>query len=601
MPAREPTRAPRGGRFAFLGRLPRSRRGRIVLLIVGALVAFGVLCAIDLLRIKRELDAGQEALAALDLHTVDQRGGIRNVANQAAGHLDRAAKLAHDSPWLAVLAPVPLVGDQVNGLRDLTHAAAKVGGLARGAANDIQSALDATHDPASRITLIDAVTAQLVRMQAQLPGIDPGAGGWLLPPLQGAKSQFVRRLAKAERQVDDGITLTRTLRGFLSGPRRYVVLGGNNAEMRGAGITGTAGLALVHDGTIDVNGFQSTFDLYLQDPLTAPVPDDLSRLYGWMNIGKEWRTVDTSPNFPAIGEIYASMSKLSPLGPVDGAIFVDVVTLQSLVQVIGPVTVDGVEYRADNIAEELLHGNYLRFPTLDDRFSRRDAQGSVATAVFAAMNERKFSLTKLAAVLSDAAKGRHLQAWSRDPAEQKLWEQLGADGGLDGHQLGVLVTNVSANKLDWFIDPSIDIRSEPQSGFDGFTRVHMKLTIANPTRAPSDTSPQIEGGSPPYVGPGDHRAYILFYLPTSAVDIRNSDPGFTTIGNDGAATVTGLFLTVGAGATKTINVDFSLPTADAIVELLPSSRLRPERYTINGVTVTDAVPIKVPLMRFTPR
>ncbi|MDQ1680322.1 MAG: hypothetical protein QOI42_1181, partial [Frankiaceae bacterium] len=200
-----------------------------------ALVVFAVLCVVDLLRIKRELDAGQETLAGLDLHTVDQRGGIRNVANEAAAHLDRAAKIAHDSPWLSVLAPVPLVGDQVRGMRDLTSGAAEVGGLARGAANDIQAALDATHDPASRITLVDAVNAQLVRLQAALPGIDPGARGWLLPPLQGARDQFVRRLAKAQRQVDDGITLTRTLHGFLAGPRRYVVLGGNNAEMRGAG------------------------------------------------------------------------------------------------------------------------------------------------------------------------------------------------------------------------------------------------------------------------------------------------------------------------------------------------------------------------------
>jgi hypothetical protein len=568
-------------------------------LVVGALIAFGVLCAIDLLRIKRELDAGQETLAGLDLHTVDQRGGIRNVANDAAAHLDRAAKLAHDSPWLSVLQPVPLVGDQVRGMRDLANAAARVGGLARGAASEIQSALDATHDPASRITLVDAVTAQLVQMQAELPNIDPGARGWLLPPLQGARSQFVRRLAKAERQVDDGITLTRTLRGFLAGPRRYVVLGGNNAEMRGAGITTTAGLAMVHDGAIDVNGFQSSAALYLQDPLTAPIPPDLDRLYGWMNIGKEWRTVDTSPNFPAIAKIYASMSEQSPLGPVDGAIFVDVVTLQSLVQVIGPVTVDGITYTAENIAEQLLHGNYLKFPTLDDRFARYDAQGNVATAIFQAMNDRKFSLTRLAAVLSDGAKGRHLQAWSRDPAEEKLWEQLGADGGLDGHQLGVLVTNVSANKLDWFIDPEIDIRTEPLSG--GNSRVHMKLTITNPTRAPNDTSPYIEGGSPPYVGPGDHRAYVLFYLPTNAVDIGNADPGFTTDGNDGLATVGGMFSLVPQGTTKTISVDFTLPNADAIVQLLPSSRLRPQRYTINGVTVTDAVPIPVPLLGLTLR
>src|SRR5205823_6008293 len=136
------------------------------------------------------------------------------------------------------------------------------------------------------------------------------------------------------RQGDDGITVTHALRAFLAGPRRYLVLGGNNGEMRGEGITTTAGIANIDNGRIEVNGFRSTGDLFLLDPHNAPVPSDLQNLYGWMNIGKEWRTVDTSPNFPSIAPIYASMSEQSPLGAVDGVIFVDIVTLQRLVGVI---------------------------------------------------------------------------------------------------------------------------------------------------------------------------------------------------------------------------------------------------------------------------
>ncbi|MEY2421566.1 MAG: hypothetical protein QOI95_1633 [Acidimicrobiaceae bacterium] len=562
-------------------------------LVLGALVVLVALCAIDVLRIKRELDAGQDALAALDLHTVDQRGGVANVADQAAAHLDRAAQLADDSRWLSLLDHVPILGNQSRGVRDLTRAAAEVGGLSRRTAHEVQTALDATHGPDTRVRLIDAVNAQLVELSHELPTVDVGASGFLLPPLSGAREKFVQRLAKAQRQLDDGISLTRTLRSFLVGPRRYLVLAGNNSEMRGGGITTTAGLAKINNGTIDVSGFLSTGPLFLLDPHSAPVPPDLQQLYGWMNIGKEWRTVDTSPNFPSIAPIYASMSEQSPLGAVDGVIFVDIVTLQRLLGVIGPVTVDGVTYSTQTVTKQLLHENYLKFGTADSRFDRYDAQSKVATAIFEAMNLRSFSIPAAAAVLADAAKGRHLQAWSGDPDEQILWEKLGADGALDSHQLGVLVTNVSANKLDYLIDPTIEVTTTPL-GTDR-TRVHMRLTITNPRRDPNDTSPYIEGGSPGFVDPGDHRTYVLFYLPTAAYNIGNADPGFITAGNDGPATVGGMIYIVPQGSTKTVDVSFTLPNSDTKVELLPSARLRPERYTINGKTITDAVPIEADL------
>ncbi|MEY2449140.1 MAG: hypothetical protein QOH79_2616 [Acidimicrobiaceae bacterium] len=551
-----------------------------------------MLCARDLLRIKRELDAGQQTLAALDLHTVDQRGGIGPVADQAAGHLDRAAQLAHESRWLSWLDDVPVLGNQSRGVRDLTDAAKQIGGLARHAAHEVQSALDETHGPETRVRLLDAVNVQLVDLRRQLPDIDVGARGFLVPPLSGARTQLAQRLEKAQRQLDDGIALTRTLRSFLVGPRRYLVLGGNNAEMRGAGITTTAGLAMVQDGRIEVNGFRPSGDLRLIEPLVAPVPADLMNLYGWMNIGREWRTVDTSPNFPSIAPIYADLSAQSPLGAVDGVIFVDVVTLQRLISVIGPVGVDGVTYTAATVTDQLLHSNYLKFGTNDVRSGRQDEQSKVATAIFQAMNDRTFSIPAVAGVLADAAKGRHLQAWSRDPAEQVLWEKLGADGALHDDQLGVLVTNVSANKLDFFIDPTISITTAPLGTRD--TRVRLRLTIANPRRNANRTSPYIEGDGE-FVPTGDHLAYVLFYLPAAAFNIENREPGFGTAGTDGPMNVAGMTYVIAQGETRTVEVDFTLPNSHTAIELLPSARLRPERYTINGRPYTDAVPVNADL------
>ena len=78
-----------------------------------------LLGAVDLLRIRHDLDEGQHTLTALDFKTVDDRGGIVPVATTAAADLHRAAHVASSSPWLSLLSHLPGVSSQVDAVRDL--------------------------------------------------------------------------------------------------------------------------------------------------------------------------------------------------------------------------------------------------------------------------------------------------------------------------------------------------------------------------------------------------------------------------------------------------------------------------------------------------
>jgi len=544
----------------------------------------------DVVRIKSDLVGGQDLLSHLQLTQLDSRATIDATLGRADRKLQAGANLTRDSIWLKLLAPIPTVGPQVRAARVLSRSAAQVGDIAYKAAVNARAQLDAPRaGPAARLHLIDALRQDMVVVDEQLKQVSTRTDGKLTHSLARARDQLVTKLDQAKTQITDGLTLTATLRTMLAGPRTYLVLAGNNAEMRSGGITTAAGLIHFEGGDLTTGPFISSFDLFLPDAKKVGVPPDINHLYGWMSPGQEWRTTDTSPNWPAVAQIYSKMSANSPFGKVDGVLFVDVVTLRSVLSVIGPVTVDGFKYTADNVLTQVLYANYLLYPTANQTNARRDVQSNVARAAFSALRGGAFSLPKLAHELGTDAKGRHLLAWSGDPGEQAMWVKLGADGSLGPDDLMVSVQNVSASKLDLFIQPIVTVAVQRLSDRQ---EVDMYVTLTNPRRGA--TSAYIEGGTPCCVFPGDQRVYLLFYLPASAYKITSYKPEFSTQGNDGGMIVAGMIFIVPYSETTNVHISFLLPPSQRTVTVLPSSRVRPVQFVVNGKHYSDAVPTKLP-------
>jgi hypothetical protein len=561
----------------------------------GLILLFGAAALLtrDVVRIRRDLASGQGGLSHIQLTQLDSRQSIDATLGKADRQLRAGATLTRDSIWLKMLSPLPKVGPQIKAARVLSGSAARVGDIAYQAAVKARTQLDAPRSgPAARLELIDALRQDMAEVNQQLQQVPTRTEGHLTKSLARARDKLVDKLTQAKTQLNDGLTLTATLRTMLAGPRTYLVLAGNNAEMRSGGITTAAGLIHFDGGDLSTGEFISSFDLFLPDSKRVPVPDDISHLYGWMQPGQEWRTTDTSPNWPEVAKIYSQMSANSAFGKVDGVLFVDVVTLRSVLRVVGPVTVNGFKYTADNVVPQLLFTNYLLYPTADQTNVRRDVQSSVARAAFTALRSGAYSVPQLLHALDLDAKGRHLLAWSADPAEQAMWVKLGADGALGPDKLMVSVQNVSGSKLDLFIAPTVTVQAER---FSEHQQVDMNITVTNPRR--SLTSPYIEGGTRCCVVPGDQRIYLLMYLPASAFNISSYKPDFfSTVGTDGGMTVVGIIYIVPYGQTSTIHISFFLPPSLTEVTLVPSSRVVPVQYVVNGVyRTTDAIPNKLPI------
>ena len=550
--------------------------------VVGVLVALAV---IDLLRIRGDLQAGQDELRALSIDKADQLSGV---TRSARSHFDRAASRAESSRWLSALGSVPGLSTQVDALRDMTDAAAQVGRLADEAGSAIDAALGgANTGPAGRLHLLDVIGEQLERVRVALGELDVGASGTLVPPLSGTRSRLVDRIDRAKDELADGGRYVDALHRFLEGPSRYLVLAANNAEMTsGSGMPLSGGVATIAGGDISLGEFVPNDTTILLGHPIAP-PGDLGVLYWQMGLGYDFRGTTATPNFPVAAELATRMAAVTPaFGPVDGVFVVDAYVLKDLLDVIGPVEVEGMTYTTDNVVLEVLNTNYLRFGDgTTQRSSRTELQAAIARSAFEAFKTRDVDLTKLLKKLADRAEGRHLLAYSADRDLEEVWDKISASGRLREDGLLVGVENYDGDKLDFYLHPKIDITVDRVE--DGFL-LNLAVTIENARRDP--TSAQIEG-----VSANEHFVLLDLHVPGSATTIASLDKPWGAIGADPPMKAANLIYDVPIGTTRTMRFQVVVPPSQTSITVLPSARAAPMLWTFNGTLVVDFYEAEVKL------
>ena len=569
--------------------LERRRNRWLLLGLALVVLAVGAVTA-ELYRIRQDLDAGREILDDIDLASVDDEGGLAAVARRAADRLDAAEDRASSSPVLRALSWVPLLGTQVNAVRDLTGTVAEIGHRGVETAEAVEGVLDSGSGPAHRLEVVRVASDELDTLRSHLDEVRLGARGWLLPPLASARRDLAIELADARSDLERSSNLAAALEQFLTGPRRYLVLGGNNAEMRSVGIPTTSGIAAIAGGSIEVGNFSAAVDgIEIPEP-GVPVPVQYENLYGWLNGDRGYRTTLTTANWPEAAQIASDITDVNRYGRVDGIIYVDTVTLAVVLQVIGPVEVNGVEYTSENVLEELLYRNYLRFQTLDDSPERRALQSEVAQAVFDEMENRDYSLLALAGRLSALARGRHLLAWSADEAENELWRAFGADGSLRRDGLLVTSQELGASKLDYFVRPTIEVTARR---VDDYRRVTLHVEMLNPEHG--ETSPYIDGGGIL------RRAWRVRVVPVRLLPgerVRHRDRHRHHPPWAGRADVRGgTLIRVPEDSTKEVTMEFSLPIGEDVLTVLSSARYFGTRWIVDGQQLNDRLPFEIDLSK----
>lgn len=554
-------------------------RRRLLLLAGAAGLVWVAVAAVWLLRIASDLQAGRDASSAARA----QLGAEQVADGEPLPELRVAAKRfgsAHDRAGGFVLAPLrlaPVIGRQLRSVDALSGAAETV---AVAGVEAVERAGVVFENPAqagqARVDQVRELRDIVRDVSARLDAVDDlGPDEALLAPLADARNELADDLLEARRTLRDARTGADAALSLVTGPRRYLVLAANNAEMRaGSGMWLQGGTLVTGDG-----------DLVLEDMvplhLDADPPDgavmptgDLAARWGFLTPGDEWRNLMASPRFAESAELAVEMWRAAGRGEVDGVVAVDAIGLQAIVEATGPVETELGVVAAEEIPQLLLHDQYLQFdidgPRGPGNAERREALAGLAAAAVGAIDAGGYSASTLIRTLGEAVQGRHLLAWSKDAVEQEGWDAAGMRGELGRDSLLLSVLNRGGNKLDWFLDVEAELAVErSEDGWD----VIVEIQLRNET--PGSEPPYIRGPFPGLdLDPGEYRGIVAVNVPGDAEGSRfDGVEELAVAGGDGPTRVVGVQIDLPRGETRVLVLRCRLPAdADRLV-VEPSARV----------------------------
>lgn len=466
-----------------------TRRRALLALLALSLLALAGLEGLRYARAFLDLrDARAQVLKAADLLeergldlTPDELQEAEGWLERAREKLDSASGVLSSDPLLAAASRLPWLGRQVDtarALADIGARSSRIGLEAVEAIRTFQRVRDTQQGALSEkvLPILEAVEPSVTAMEEELAAVrrqraEIGEGG-LLGPLRSALSHLDRRLQSLESRLADYRQAERMAPLALGyeRPQTYLVLAHDNSEiMASGGFILVYGLITFDRGRLERTFFDSVANIghdwppqgsgYIEPP--KPLRTHLL-VRGWpmsLAAASWW------PDFPTAAqkaiEIYRANS--GSREPIDGVIGINFLTLERMLEALGPVTVEryGETVTSENVTEKTLiitHSGSLR-PWETDRY---DFTGYLAEAVIReTMNAGPERWTDLLGALQDLGRQKNLLLYHTDPQVQEAIAELGWDGGIraaKGDYLMVVDSNLRRNKINLVVEPRIDLR-----------------------------------------------------------------------------------------------------------------------------------------------
>ncbi|MGH9051384.1 MAG: DUF4012 domain-containing protein [Acidimicrobiia bacterium] len=547
-------------------------------------IAIVVLLAMGLVAVAASLMTVLAGIDARNLLTDGRSAAHQAVAAARRGEPDVAAQRfaqaaedfgeAHDklgSPLLTPGLAVPVLGSNLYAARELSAA-----GL------DLSRAgqqLTAPVDPeklrlrGGRIDIeeVRRITPALEEAAALLSKtadrVDDLNTAFLVEPVRDAVDEVEEELADTEQDAVRGAAAAKVAPAVLGaeGPRRYFLAVQNPAELRATGgFIGNWGILTAQDGKVDLE-FIDRVDVLNQrsgPDATITGPEEYLNRYGQFEPALTWQNVNMSPDFPVVGEVIAELYPQSGGESIDGVIAVDPAGLAALLQLTGPVSVEGwpVPLTPQNVVDVTLSEAYEAFAREP---ARADFLGDVADEVFDVATEGDLGRPgRVANVLGRAAREGHFSLYFTRPGEQEIAELVNAEGSVpptssDG--LMLVTQNAGANKIDYYLRRHMDysVRIEPTSGRSAHLTGSLDVGLEN--TAPDTLLPQSvigpsEGLEDRFVA-GENFSYVSVYTPAGLTAVNvNGVPIEVAADTELGRNVFSTFLSTLSGTTTTLSL-----------------------------------------------
>ena len=368
-------------------------------------------------------------------------------------------------------------------------------------------------------------------MQTQLVRTDAISTSGTIGPVSKAVDQLKTSLQSAGQITDAVSRAAQLLPAMLgqNGPRNYLLLFQNSAELRSTGgITGALALVHVQNGAISLAQQAADTDFPHYPSPVLPLTDETTNLYQPI-VGEYIQDVNLTPQFPVAAQLAREMWKRQFGSDVDGVLTLDPVALSYLLKATGPITLaTGDQLTSDNAVKLLLSDTYVHYadPKLHDAFF-----ASAAAAVFAKVAGGSFDPATMITQLAKAGSERRILVWSSNADEEKSLAQTTLAGELptstaDQTRFGVYLNDNTAAKMDYYLRTSIGL-GQATCRADKRPTYAVSVTLSSDAPADAATSlpAYVTGGGVSGVAPGTVQTIVSVYAPKGATLLGATSEG----------------------------------------------------------------------------
>lgn len=547
----------------------RRRRTQRVLLAGGAaLVLVGGVAAIAVLQSRSGLNLAVQAteagLASARAGDVDDATAQLAQAQAAFGR----ARQRVDGPLTAPARLLPIVGDNL----DAVATASQVGEDLTGAAIDlaeqadyrslrlVDGALELDDVTAMQEPVGDARAATADAL-ATTQAIDRT---WLVSPVS-------QRLDRLEVKADDALGDLATASDVLAitpallgeeRPTHWYVMFTQPAEARnGGGFVPNFAILRADNGKLEVIEDDET-QLLEEYPgeRTVTLPDWYRSTYGRYDPARLFRNHTASADGPTNAAIAAEVVPQTGRPPIDGVITIDPTGIAALLELSGPVRVDGLDepLTADNAEAYLLAGQYEDFQAPGSRDDRKDALDEAGKAAFEALLDGESpSPNELARVLGPAVAGGHLSIVPLDEQPLEVFDRLGLTGRFtppaEGDWVSVRHASAAASKLDTYLKRHLDYRATV--GPDGALSANATVRVTN--TAPEDLPSYVTIGVAELTD-GSNRTMVTLLSPHQLDEVRVDGEVIRVLEGNDTEHANAYLVPVDVPRGETVTIEFDL-------------------------------------------
>ena len=508
-----------------------------------ALIAFVVIAsgvaAASALSSRRKLlvarDAATQAIAAANRGDSQRAEQLFAVAERNFAAADQSLGSITNVPSLVV----PVVGSNMHAARELTRIGLDLSRAGQDLTRQVNS--EGLHLVEGRVPLekVTAIAPQLASasdlLESSKAAIDDLERGYLVGQMKTGIRELSRDLTSASHNAITASSAARIAPIILgqSTPRHYLLVVQNPAELRGTGgLVGSWGILTVDNGKVHLESIERTTTLNrLANGRKLHASDEYKNRYARFDPATNFQNANITPDFPTAAAVMADLFQQSLKTQVDGVIAVDPQGLAALLELTGPVRVADwpTPITSANVIDVTLRDAYSVFAKTPDR---ADFLGDVArAAVDKATAGDLGSLQKLSQVLGKAAHQGHFSLWFPTAAEQQVVDDAGISGRMPvatGDSLHVSNTNAGGNKLDYYLQRSIDYSVTVSPAADLTKAVTQgTVTVELNNTAPPSGLPEIAAG--PFDGQtdrfsyGQNRTFVSVFSPLDYTGARVGD------------------------------------------------------------------------------